>query len=253
MSQMESYADELQSWLPLLEKRGQTDGLMRDLFEAVDYWSFLARAASAGDTKINYRERATGQLIWLGKLKDAMSKMTAEDRISLNPLIAKSSELLGALAATKLAPGGHQGLLHILKTRFHFLQSEYGFTVTKEEPMGMNLSSGCVWICLSYSPKSYLSFQFGQEPREKEFFGLEDLLFLYGDPRYRSVPEDLAFTITKDLEVWFGFIADVLRQYGDEILRNLPGAFVRLADAQSRRDAEHVMAMDVDSGQQRDK
>jgi hypothetical protein len=51
-----------------------------------------------------------------------------------------------------------------------------------------------------------------------------------------------------EVDEWFRLIASVLRQYGDELLRDRPGAFDRLAPAQTKRDAEYVAMMNEKYG-----
>jgi hypothetical protein len=100
---------------------------------------------------------------------------------------------------------------------------------------------------LQYTQKSYRSCQFGLEAETGHFLCIRDILFLYHDDRYRSVPEDLLLNTSNDVEVWFRFVASVFRQYGLELLSNQPGLFDRLRAAQSKRDAEYVAAMDAES------
>ena len=47
----------------------------------------------------------------------------------------------------------------------------------------------------------------------------------------------------KDVEDWFGFVADVFRRNGQGILSNEPGIFQRLKRAQGDRDAEYTSEM----------
>jgi hypothetical protein len=79
-------------------------------------------------------------------------------------------------------------------------------------------------------------------------FWIEDLLYLYADPRYRSVPRALSLNSESDVDQWLRFLSGVLRQYGDELLRDEPGAFEQLAHAQSQRDAEYAAEMNAKYG-----
>ena len=70
---------------------------------------------------------------------------------------------------------------------------------------------------------------------------------MYGDVRDRTVPQTITLS-RKDLENWFGFVADVLRRYGQGVLSNEPGISQRLRQAQVDRDAEYTSEMDWKSG-----
>jgi len=47
------------------------------------------------------------------------------------------------------------------------------------------------------------------------------------------------------VDAWLQFLSSVLRQYGEQLLRGAPGAFARLAEAQSQRDAEYAAKMNA--------
>jgi hypothetical protein len=68
------------------------------------------------------------------------------------------------------------------------------------------------------------------------------------DQRYLSVPQAIQLSNEADVDDWFQFISGALHQYGDELLRDIPGAFHRLAHAQSERDAEYVAKMNAEYG-----
>jgi hypothetical protein len=74
------------------------------------------------------------------------------------------------------------------------------------------------------------------------------LLYLHREQRYLSVPQAIQLSNEADVDDWFKFISGALRQYGDELLRDVPGAFDRLAHAQSERDAEYVAKMNAEYG-----
>jgi hypothetical protein len=57
-----------------------------------------------------------------------------------------------------------------------------------------------------------------------------------------------AHAVTVHADEWFQFISAALRGYGDDLLRDIPGVFDRLAQAQSERDAEYVTRMNTEHG-----
>ena len=176
-----------------------------------------------------------------------MDSRSQEDQHFYGPLFAKAAQLLQLLERTETPAEGHLGFVRIVRENFSFLQKEYSFAITREEPTSLRLSSGTVFVRLEYTQKSYRSCQFGLEAETGHFLCIRDILFLYHDDRYRSVPEDLLLNTSNDVEVWFRFVASVFRQYGLELLSNQPGLFDRLRAAQSKRDAEYVAAMDAES------
>jgi hypothetical protein len=88
-----------------------------------------------------------------------------------------------------------------------------------------------------------MSCLFGQESTESKYCSIQDLLFLYGDQRYRTLPEKLAMNTEREVGDWFRLVAGIFRQYGREVLRNEPGIFDRLVLAQTQRDKEFITAM----------
>jgi hypothetical protein len=82
-------------------------------------------------------------------------------------------------------------------------------------------------------------------------FWVEDLLYLHGDERYQSVPQAIHLNSEAAVDEWFLFISAALRGYGDDLLRDIPGALDRLAQAQSERDAEYVTKMNTEHGFER--
>jgi hypothetical protein len=99
-------------------------------------------------------------------------------------------------------------------------------------------------LSLEYSKNTSIACSFGPEADQNKSFWIDDLLFMYGDARYRCIPQTVDLRTRKDVEDWFGFVARVLGQYGHGIFSNEPGIFVRLEKAQADRDAEYTAEMD---------
>jgi hypothetical protein len=221
-----------------------SDGFAKDVYEAVEYWCDLGNYAVQHDTRVNFPARAEGQILWLKKLHDALQSRSAEEQQLYKPILVASSELLRTISAVVPPTEGHLGVLKVIRNHFGFLQTEYGFTVTGQEPTGLRYSSGAVYIRLEYATKSFLSCQFGPEPENDHFFGIKDLLFLWGDHRYRLIPDDLTLNTEGDIECWFDLLAGIFHKYGIDILRNKPGVFEELRAAQDQRDQEYKLEMD---------
>ena len=77
---------------------------------------------------------------------------------------------------------------------------------------------------------------------------MEDLLYQHGDARYRTIPYEVKLESEDDVVRWFGFLAEVLRSYGRELLLGDHSAFFRLAEAQRKRDAEYIRMMERSHG-----
>ena len=110
----------------------------------------------------------------------------------------------------------------------------------------MRLACGAVVVELGWASQSSLSFSIRRDNLGD--FWVEDLLYLHRDQRYLSVPQAIQLSNEADVDDWFQFISAALHQYGDELLRDIPGAFHRLAHAQSERDAEYGAKMNAEHG-----
>ena len=132
------------------------------------------------------------------------------------------------------------GVLTAIKTHFLFVQEDFGFSIRNVHPLGLTFTSSQVHLNLAYARAPYLSCSFGPEIVPANDFWVDDLLFMNGDERYKSLPENLDLKTEEDVNTWFSFLAQIFRQYGEPVLRDKPGVFARLSDAQSDRDAELI-------------
>jgi hypothetical protein len=236
----------LESSLSDLKAERDKSPIQNDLYEAVDYWCSLGQRAVARDTRVNYPARAGGELQLLEKLRDMLHAKHENDWVRYKSLLERAEEFLREIACIPLPTDGHLGVLRFIRSYFDFLFNEYGFTVADEQPTQMRLASGEVTIELGWATQSSLSFTLNKT--EARHFWIEDVLYLYGDERYRSIPQAIQLNTESEVEEWFRFISSVLRQHGEELLRNNPGAFDQLAAAQTQRDAEYVVMMNEKYG-----
>jgi hypothetical protein len=186
-------------------------------------------------------------LVLFQKLRDIVSARPEKDHVRYLPLLDRAEELVRQISQIPIPADGHLGVLKVIRDRFGFLIDQYEFAVTDEEPTTMRLTRGAVVVELGCATQSSLSFSMSRD--DLGHFWIEDLLYLNGDRRYESVPQAIHLNTEADVDDWFQFISDVLRQYGDELLRDNPGAFDRLAHAQSQRDAEYAARMNAKYGQ----
>jgi hypothetical protein len=108
----------------------------------------------------------------------------------------------------------------------------------------MRLACGAVVVELGWATQSSLSFSIRRDSLGD--FWVEDLLYLHGDERSQSIPQAIHLNSEAAVDEWFRFISAVLRRYGDDLLRDILGAFDRLAQAQSERDAEYVRRINTE-------
>ncbi len=230
------------------ELKGQRNigPLQNDVYEAIDDLCHLGRRAVVGDTRVNFPVRAGSDLDLCRKLHGIVSGKAEEDRERYLPLLDCAENLLRQIAQLPIPKDGHLGVLGVIRCRFDFLFNDYGFTIVDEQPTKMRLTSELVVIVLGWATQSSLSFSLSRGGRGD--FWIEDLLYLHGDQRYRSVPQAIQLNTESEVDEWFQFIASVLRQFADELLRGEVQAFDRLAEAQAKRDAEYAATMNEKYG-----
>ena len=236
----------LETRLPELKERRNAGPLQNDIYEAVDDCCHLGRRAIENDTRVNYPARAQSEDT---NLKTLCAFWVAKDQQELEryqPLLDTAHEMMKQIAEIPPATGGHLGVLKAIRKHFGFLLVQFGYCIADEQPTGVCLTSGRVSLELAWATQSSLSFALARD--QAKHFWLEDLLFLHGDSRYRTVPTSLDLKTERDVESWFGFVSSVLRRYGQDLLTDQDEAWSRLAEAQSKRDAEYVAQMNAKYG-----
>jgi hypothetical protein len=236
----------LESTAASLKANRDQGPFQNDIYEAVDDLCHLGQRAANHDTRVNYPARAESDLKLFTKLRYIVSTRTEDDQKLYLSVLDQAENLLHQIAQTPLPANGHLGVLKAIRIHFEFLFSQYGFIVSDEQPTGVILTHGRVVAEVSCATLSCLSFALSRTDLRQ--FWIEDLLYLYADPRYRSVPRALSLNSESDVDQWLRFLSGVLRQYGDELLRDEPGAFEQLAHAQSQRDAEYAAEMNAKYG-----
>jgi hypothetical protein len=232
----------LESLLPQLKSERNDGPLENDLCEAIDDWCHLGRRAVENDTRVNYPARAGGERMLLKKLREFYSGKRAQDLAQHLPLLDTAEEMIQQIASISTPLGGHLEVLRAIGEHFAFLQDEYGFRITGEEPTGVKMSSGAVSVDVHWATQSFLSFSISDQ--DGNSFWIEDFLYLYRDDRYRTVPQALELATENDVNSWFQWLSEILRNYGNDALANRPGTFDQLAKAQLERDAEFVAMME---------
>jgi len=222
----------------VLELKADRDSgpLQNDVYEEIEDVCILGRRAVARDTRVNYPARAESELMLLQKVRASVLTGDENNRERYVTLLNHAEEMVRQIAEVPIPPDGHHGVLRLARSHFDFLVDEFGFTIADQQPTGLVLARGNVVIEVSCATQSSLSFSIRRG--DLGDFWIEDLLYLNHDQRFESVPQHLELSDEAAVDVWLQFLSSVLRQYGEQLLRGEPGAFARLAEAQSQRDAE---------------
>lgn len=234
----------LESRLPDLQRQRSSNPFANDVFEAVDDLRHLGRHILEGNTRVNYAARVRQERELWKKLTDLLSNRSVENQQRYAATFDTAEQILRFADSTEPPRDGHLGILRITRKQFGFVQTDYGFAIVKEEPIGVRFSSGAVYLALKWAKQYDSSCSFGSESKHEKSFWIDDLLFLHGDARYRTLPQELTLNTESDVETWFKFLADVFRQYGHDVLSNRPGIFEKMEKAQAQRDQEYRQEMD---------
>ena len=62
------------------------------------------------------------------------------------PQLNTGGEILEIVGAVQPPSDGHLGFLRVIRQYFRFLQTDYGFAITDEQPTSMRFSSGAVYV-----------------------------------------------------------------------------------------------------------
>jgi hypothetical protein len=249
---LQDHVIELESYLPRLKERRTTDALVNDCYEAADDWRHLARRVLENDTRVNYPERVRGEYQLLAKLQEILRNRPVEDRREYGPLLTTGGELLKIVGQVEPPKDGHLGFLRIVRGLFGFLQTEFEFAVFDEQPTSLRFSSDAVYLELAHSINPSLSCGFGPVTPGEKTFWIDDLLYQNHDERCWTLPDRLEMNTELEVENWFGFLAGVFKQYGSPVLRNDPGIFKALTEAQAERDAVYARMMEQKYGNKND-
>ncbi|HEY1528418.1 MAG TPA: hypothetical protein VGH51_19505 [Candidatus Angelobacter sp.] len=233
----------LESYLPELERQRSSSGFANDVFEAIDDLRHLGHYILEGNTRVDYPVRVGQERELWKTLADLLRKRPAEDQQRYAKIFGEAEQILRFAETIQPSRDGHLGVLRIIRKQFGFLTTDYHFRVAHQKPTGMRFSSGTVYVNLEWAKEYSSSCSFGAESNPTKSFWIDDLLFMHGDERYRTLPEDLALNTERDVENWFKVLADIVKQYGRDVLSNQPGIFEKLAKAQAQRDREYTEEM----------
>lgn len=241
---LQKLVEKLELDLPHLERERSSNGFANDVFEATGDLRALARRVLDHDTRVNYPVRAREEIELWKKLTDILQRRSSEEQERYAAIFETAQQILQDVQTVEPPKDGHLSILRIIRDQFGFVQTDYGFAIVNEEPAGIRFSSGKIYLELKWAKKHDSSCSFGRESQTRESFWIDDLLFMHGDQRYRTLPQDLALNTEGDVGKWFKFLADVFKQYGRDVLTNQPGIFEKLAKAQAQRDQEYTQQMD---------
>ena len=157
-----------------------------------------------------------------------------------NPDYEKVMEIGARIIAAgkeyKPPPDGYLGSATIVRETFDFLQSEFRLMPGQDPETAWDYASANVCVCLRLANGSSSCCSLGR-PSDKCFgdYSLEDLLFMGGKFVSLALPHGHDIATKADVQAWFTTVANVLRDYGSDVLADKPGAFERLAQAAAER------------------
>lgn len=248
MNSLRENVDALARHVADLEPERSTDAFANDVYEAAWYWRDLGNWVLENNTRTNFPARAREELASMDDLRRLLLTRSSEEQTKYAPMFETAEKVLRVVESVHPSKGGHLGVLRVIREQFGFLQTEHSFAIAKEERIGIRFSSGKVYLELEWAKNYHMSCSFGLELNPRESFWIDDLLFMYGDPRYRTLPEELALNTESDVERWFQSLADTFKQYGNDVLSNKPGIFEKLEQAQAERDREFTREMNSQYG-----
>ncbi|HVY21720.1 MAG TPA: hypothetical protein VG962_00015 [Steroidobacteraceae bacterium] len=240
---LEDHIRDLDIQLRQLESERYSFPEANEVFEAATHWRSLALRALAKDTRVDFPLRVCEERDLLDLLENKIQKRDGGIQ-RFGMLFELSRRIFDIVVEITPPSEGHMGILNILKDKFGFLVSKYGFHIVDKNPMGMTYSSGAVWIDLKAGsrPSSCCTFGPGSEySNVGELFWIEDLLYLAGDGQYEELENDIEIGTENKLRNHFSSLAEYWIKYGHDVLINKPGIFDLLASAQSARDAQYTL------------
>lgn len=241
---LQELVSQLEQFLPALREGRHADPFSNDVFEAVDDLLELGHRILAADTRTNYPFRVRQEQELWNQLTVMLQRRPPDEVSRYQPIFDDAEQLLLIAQDIKNPKEGHLNFLTIAREKFGFLQTDYGFAIASEEPIRIRFSSDEVYVQVEWAKNYSSSCSFGCESNPNRSFRIDDLLYLYGDSRYKSLPETLVLDSQNAIAQWVEFLASVFRQYGHELLSGRLGICDEFAEAQEARDKEYTQEMD---------
>ena len=221
-----------------LEPGRNDSGIVNDVFEAAEDWKGLGRLVLE-DKGYDIAGRLKQEVESLEGLRNFYGA-----ELDQNPDFARVMELGAQMiaAAKQYEPprDGYLGAVRIIRQTFAFLQTEFGLVPGQAHGMSWNYASDRVCVHLSL-PNRISSWCQLKRPNDPSYgYELEDLLFMGGRSVSLALPPGQMIASEADVQAWFTTVADILRQYGSDVLADRPGAFERLAQAAAKRERRYV-------------
>ncbi len=208
-------------------------GIVNDLFKAAGNWQDLGqRLLQRKSYSLSGRVKQEVEIF-----DDLQSYYGCE--LKENPdymdIMEAGARVIAAGKEYKPPPDGHLESVKIVRQTFAFLQSEFGLIPGPEPEEMWDYASDRVCVHLELATEFGSWCRITQASNPSSDYYLEDLLFMGGRSVSLALPPGQAITTEADVQAWFTTVADVLRQYGSDVLADRPGAFERLAKAAAER------------------
>lgn len=217
-----------------LEPRRNDQPIINDMFEAADDWKNFGRDQLSKDDP-NLSARMQQELDTLKGLRAFYGDEIDQDA-DYAKIMECGARLIEACSHRRIDPDGWLGIVKILRRTFAFLASDFGLESGSAPEDAFVCASDQVRVTLGV-PKQYASCcRLTRVSNPSRHLDLEDLLFMGGRFVLLTLQPTQEFTTEAEVQAWFTMVADILRQYGSDVLADRPGAFERLAQASAERD-----------------
>ncbi len=208
--------------------------IINDMFEAADDWRNLGNSLLK-DNGHNLSGRVQQEEELVAALQAFYGKALQQD-LDYAAVMDLGGQIIAEGKQRKYDPDGYLGSVKIVRETFAFLQSEFGLVPGQELRSLWNYKLDRVCVSLSLPSEYDWSCRVKRLIDQSTSFDLEDLLFMAGRSVSLALPPGQAIASLVDVQAWFTTVADILRQYGSDVLADRPGAFERLAQAEAERE-----------------
>ncbi len=222
-----------------LEPGRKDSAIVNDMFEAADGWRDLAERLIRNTGRTDFPGRMQQEVELFARLQ-AFYREALLTNPDYSSIMQAGERVIAEGKKRRLDPDGYLGSLKIIRQTFAFLESGFGLTLVRELLTEAEYESGRISVRLDLPTEYDSSCQLKQLSDPARAFALEDLLFMGGRSVSLALPQGQEITTEADVQAWFTTVADVLRQYGSDVIADRPGAFDRLGEAAAERERLYI-------------
>jgi len=161
MPTLQELVARLEAFLPALREGRHVDPLANDIFEAADDLSELAHRVLAGDNRVSYPARVLQEQQTWERLTSELRRSQSGDVTWYRVILNIAEQILAIVSGVESTKEGPHGFVKIVREKFEFLRTDYGFNIVSEEPTRVWFSSGEVYVVLAWAKNSLLAISGG--------------------------------------------------------------------------------------------